>query len=362
MSETPFLPQDIFDFLAKKTFGQDDVLKKVSVAVYKHINGLKAGNLLLIGSSGTGKTTIMNSLQKFYSAFQEFKRFRAMSIMNANMLAGEEQGEVNLERLFRNLENAVNATYGSYVTADKLQEYMENATVCIDEVDKISSRISGKVNVSGIGVQHALLTLLEGERVIYETTRDQKPVKLPVDTSKLLFICGGAFEGLHDQIMEEIEQHKEGRQLGTAIRLEADGSEHEVPAFVLKEQLKLADLFAYGMAPQFISRFKSIAVLEDLGINELKRILLTADDSPFRDSQKYFKSMGIDLQITKDALHLIAQHAVENTRIGARALNETFSRVVDFFEFDPVGSGKLQHVTDKDVLTIDREMVMLALA
>lgn len=360
------LPRTIYQFLTNKCLGQTEVLKKVSVAVYKHINGLKAGNLLFIGNSGTGKTTIMNSIQKFYQEHKELEKFSAMTIMNANMLAGDDTGEVNLVRLLRNLENSVNNTFGTFITDDKLKEYMENATVCIDEVDKITARISGKTNVSGLTIQHALLTMLEGETILYETTREdlsgERKTKVTIDTSKMLYIFGGAFEGLYDQVHEGITSGKDDRQLKKVARMGPDGAVRYTQILDLKDQLRLSDLFSYGMMPQFISRFSSIAVLEDLGVPELKQILMTADDSPLRYSHEYFQSMGIELRVTKDALDLIASHAVDNTRIGARALREVFSRIIDPLEYDPYGSGRLEQAKTGQSLTIDRTIVEESLA
>lgn len=361
MSEK-LLPTDIFKFLSSKVLGQDDVLKKVAVAIYKHINGLKAGNLLMIGSSGTGKTTVMNAIQKFYEQHNSLKRFRTMTIMNANMLCGEDPSEVNTGRLMMNLELAVNNTFGAYTTDEKLKEYMENATVCLDEIDKISSHIAGKVNVAGIAVQQALLTLLEGERVLYETTRQdamqKRKVRIPVETDKMLFICGGAFEGIHDQIYEDILEGRDDRELVEMEFADIDGKRIREKRLILKDQIRLLDLFKYGMVPQFISRFHGIAVLEELGISELKKIMLTADDSPLRHSREYFKSMDIELQITKDALELIASHAVVNTRIGARALREVFTKIITVHEYDPYGSDKLEKNGGKLSMTIDKEMIM----
>lgn len=360
MTDLP-LPREIYKFLTSKTLGQEQVLRKVAVAIYKHINGLRAGNILLIGNSGTGKTTIMNTIQKFYEQHPALKKYRAMAIMNANMLAGEEIGDVNLSRLLKALELAVNNTFGIYTTDDKLREYMENATICIDEVDKIAAYISGKPNVLGIAIQQALLTLIEGERILYETVRvdhsQKRQARIPIDSSKMFFICGGAFEGLYDQIVAAIKAGKDDRRM-TKVEITDDKGTHMLEKLDLKDQVRLVDLFSYGMTPQFISRFSSIAVLQDLGVEELKKILLAADDSPLRHSRDYFKTMGVDLQITKDALELIATHSVQHTRIGARALREIFSRIITPFEFDPFNSDKLQ-VTDSSTyrLTIDREVV-----
>ncbi len=355
------LPREIYAFLTSKTLGQEEVLRKVAVAMYKHINGLRAGNILLIGNSGTGKTTIMNTIQKFYEQHPALKKYRAMTIMNANMLAGEDVGDVNLNRLLKSLEMAVNNTFGIYTTDEKLKEYMENATVCIDEVDKVSASISGKPNVMGIAIQQALLTFIEGERVLHETVRQdqsqKRHVRLPIDSAKMFFLCGGAFEGLYDQIVAGIAAGTDERRLSPMEVTDAQGTTRTVQRLDLRNHVRLSDLFTYGMTPQFISRFNSIAVLQDLGVEELKKIMLASDDSPLRHSREYFKTMNIDLQITKDALELIANHAAQHTRIGARALREIFSRIITPFEFDPFSSDRLQESGSGLRLTVDREVV-----
>lgn len=355
------LPKDIYAYLAKKVLGQEPVLKKVAVAVYKHINGLKAGNLLLMGNSGTGKTTIMQSIRDFYDDHEALHKYRTMTVMNANMLRGEEENEVDLMRLFRNLERDVLNLLGPDADPETIRDHMEHATVCLDETDKISSRIAGKVNSSGIAVQQALLTLLEGESVLYETTVLQdgthKPVRFPVDTSRMLFICGGAFEELYDQVYDLILHKKDERRLKESGQMGPDGRIHYKVVFKLKDYLRLSDLFTFGMVPQFVSRFNSIGVLDDLSKEDLKQILLHADDSPYRFSREYFASMGIELNLTQDALDLIAAYALENTRIGARALREIFTSVIAEMEFDPASCDKVETTGEEKVLSIDREAV-----
>ncbi|MFW6325031.1 MAG: AAA family ATPase, partial [Desulfovibrionales bacterium] len=214
------LPRVIYESLSKRVLGQDEVLKKIAVAVYKHINSLKAGNVLLIGNSGTGKTTIMQAIQHFYREREELASFQAMVIMNANLLQGDEKSSVNLMRLFRNLETSVVKLAGPNITPDELKSLMEHATVCIDEVDKISSRISDAVSPTGIAIQQALLTLLEGETVLYNPVLiSDRSEKIQIDTSHMLFVCGGAFEGLYDQVLSLIMQHKDERQLKETLRM-----------------------------------------------------------------------------------------------------------------------------------------------
>ncbi len=354
-----FLPRKIFEFLSNKVLGQDDALKYVSVAIYRHINHARAGNLLLIGNSGTGKTTIMKSIKALYDDYEELKIFRVMVIMNANMLIGEDEADVQCIRLFKNIEERVRALVGKDINEKRLKEYMENATVCLDEIDKISSKISGKVNVSGIAIQQALLTIMEGETVIYETAivEDGKTrnVKIPIDTHKLLFICGGAFEELYDQVYQQVADPSKNRSLKSQIVVGKDGVSFE-SKFALQEHLVFEDLFRYGMVPQFTSRFHTMVVLNNLSVRNLIKILKNADDSPYRNSKEYFNTMNVDLNLKEDAMELIATHAAENTRIGARALNEVFSKIITTMEFDPLSSDKIIKEGDRYTLTITKEM------
>jgi ATP-dependent Clp protease ATP-binding subunit ClpX len=359
-----FLPKKIFEILRKGVLGQDDALKYVSVAIYRHINHSRAGNILLIGNSGTGKTTVMRTIKALYDAYEELEIFRVMVIMNANMLIGEDEADVQCIRLFKSIEEKVRTLVGKEINEKTLKEYMENATVCLDEIDKISAKVSGKVNVSGIAIQQALLTIMEGETIIYETaiTEDGKTknVKIPIDTSKLLFICGGAFEELYDQVYNQVVNSGERRSLKSHLVLGKSGISFELK-FSLKEYLVFEDLFRYGMVPQFISRFNSMVVLNNLSAGDLKRILNNADDSPYRDSKEYFNNMNIDLNLTEDAVELIVTHAAENTRIGARALGEVFSKIITAMEFDPFSSDKLVKGGNRYTLTITEEMVEEAL-
>jgi ATP-dependent Clp protease ATP-binding subunit ClpX len=363
--EKQLLPTDIDAFLAGKVLGQGELLRRISVSLYKHIHGLPAPNVLLIGNSGTGKTTLMQAIAAFYDAHEALARFRVMIIINANTLSAEVEGEDRTTRLFRKLEARARVLFGSKLSAGTLRDYLENATVCVDEVDKISGRISGKPNVEGITTQYALLTLLEGEQFLYRTTvweNDREvEAEIALDTGKLLFICGGAFEELYDQVYAHIVNRRDDRRLKEVSEVDrkADGSlsVRTVVRFRLRDYLRLADLFAYGMMPQFISRFGSIAMLEDLGRDELRQILIGAANSPLRMCLEYFRHMGIRLQVTDMALTAIADAAAKNTRIGARALREIFNGLIASHEFDPLHSPKFATTDKGPTLTIDQEAV-----
>jgi len=365
MVQGRFLPKKIHEFLHTKVLGQTEALEFISVAIYKHIHHQRAGNLLLIGNSGSGKTTIMNAIKAFYDSYEELKVFRIMVIMNANMLGGEDESDVQCLRLFKAVENKARSILGEEITAEQLKAYMENATICLDEVDKISSRIAGKVNVAGLAIQQALLTIMEGETVHYETTLKKNGIaeliKIPIDTRGLLFVCGGAYEELYDQVYSMVISKEDKRQLKPQMIIGREGKIRFESRFSLKEFLKFEDLFRYGMVPQFISRFNAAVVLNNLNKENLKQIMLTAQDSPYCISRDYFQSMNIRLELTEEAFDLIAEDAEENSRIGARALREVFSRIITRFEFDPFDTGMLVQDGEKWILRIDENMVKSAI-
>lgn len=361
------LPRDIHAYLADKVLGQEEVIKKISVVLYKHVHGIKFKNMLLIGNSGTGKTTVMKSIQRFFADHPALHKYQAMTIMNANTLVGEE-GEVDLLRMFKNIENDIRHQFGLDVKEEELFELMEHATVCLDEIDKITARNYGKVNVTGLVLQQALLTLLEGERVLYETKifdtvgGEGRNVRRYIDTSRMLFIAGGAFEELYEQVYNLMVNKEDERRLRYEKHWDADSLTLKTKVvFKLREYLKLADMYAYGMVPQFISRFSSIAILDDLTKEHLKSIMLHAHDSPFVNSQAFFKTFGIDLRITDEALDHIAERAADNSRIGARALREVFDKIVAELEFDPLGADKLAREGEEPVITIDMDTVAKAM-
>jgi ATP-dependent Clp protease ATP-binding subunit ClpX len=332
-------PPEIFDELRKGVLGQDAALRFVSVAVYKHSTGKVPGNILLIGSSGTGKTTIMNNIQRMYHEVEEYRPFRAMTIINANLLVDAERMEFQPARLFAAVEQRARALVGSDAGPDELRETMERASICIDEIDKMSSIVAGKPNPIGVVLQQGLLTLMEGELVSYRTFAlvdgEEKQVTLSIDTSHMMFICGGAFEGLYDQVYLRVVSPSSGEKLKSEAIQTADGQVRIETRFALGDFLKPEDLFEYGMVPQFMSRFDNVVLLRDLDGAVLKEILLHSVDSPFNRSKRYFEVMEISLEIDDLAVALIAEEAEKNTRTGARALRTVFGRIINRIEFDP---------------------------
>src|SRR6202163_3569611 len=147
-------PVAIYDELEKRVIGQQEALRYVAVAIFKHLQGEKFGNLLLIGNSGTGKTTIMRAIDALYHAYDELAEYRVVLIMNANTLATEE-GSVDTSPLFSRLEERVRQVLGAGASAEQIGRLMERATICIDEIDKISGLMGGKPYVTGINIQQA---------------------------------------------------------------------------------------------------------------------------------------------------------------------------------------------------------------
>ncbi len=332
-------PTQIFDELRKGVLGQNTALRYVAVAVYKHTTGKVPGNILLIGNSGTGKTTIMNNIQRMYHDVAEYRPFRAMTIINANLLVDAERLEFQPERLFTAVEQRARALLGAKPTAQALTETMERATICIDEIDKMSSIVAGKPNPIGVVLQQGLLTLMEGEIVTYKTYAweegEEVPVTLNIDTSHMMFICGGAFEGLYDQVYLRVINPSSGEKLKSQAVQMADGQVRIETRFALADFLKPEDLFEYGMVPQFMARFDNVVLLRDLDVAVLKEILTSSLDSPFIRSKAFFEVMDIELDLDDVAAAMIAEAAEKNIRTGARALRTVFNKIINPLEFDP---------------------------
>ncbi len=343
-------PREIFQELKRGVLGQDRALRYVSVAVYKHVTGKVSGNILLIGNSGTGKTTIMNNIQRLYRDIPEYRPFQAMTIINANLLVDSDRMEFRPDRLLTAIEQRARTLLGRKVTADELKAAMEKATVCIDEIDKMSSIVAGKPNAIGVVLQQGLLTLMEGEQVSYRTYAvvdgEERQITLDIDTSHMMFICGGAFEELYDQVYLRVIKPGSGEKLKSQAIRSADGTVHIETRFTLGDFLKDEDLFTYGMVPQFMARFDNIVLLNELSGDVLKQILLESLNSPFVRSRSYFEVMGISLEIDDLAAALIAEQAQKHTRTGARALRMIFGKIINRVEFDPFESKALEELPD----------------
>jgi ATP-dependent Clp protease ATP-binding subunit ClpX len=343
----PLRPKDIYEELRKSVVGQDPAIREVSVALVKHLVGQPAPNMLLIGNSGSGKTTLMRAVERFLTHTPDLGEYANVVRMNANVLADERQGygKAVLGRLYDNARKML----GSRATVEQLVAAVQRGIVFIDEVDKIRAEVGGHANVRGIVAQEALLTLMENENVELEIDGTTHLI----NSSHVLFVAGGAFEELYDSVLRRATIGQDVVPMKPVVVVSASGEVREELPFHLGDYLKYEDLFRYGMTPQFISRFESIVVLNDLAEGDLARIFVEPEGSAFRTSREYFRRFGIDLQITRGALIAIAWDAARQKRLGARALRETYRRVIKGLEFEPTAEG---------VLTIDEEMVKKSIA
>jgi len=356
-------PVEINTFLQADVIGQQETLKFVSVAIFKHLQGERYGNLLMIGNSGTGKTTIMRAMERLYQAHTDIHQYRVVVIMNANQFASEE-GIVYPNRLLTRLEERAREILGEQASAEEIGRYMERATVCIDEIDKISAVVGGKPYVTGINIQQGLLTLIEGERILYPVTvykgKQLEKAAIHVDTGKMLFLCAGAFEMLYDQVYRRVTSPTSRVKLPTETVYE-NGEVQIREYFTLRHWFKQEDLFDYGMQPQFLSRFDNSIILEDLHSGILSRIFTEPRDSVLKASQGFFKNYGIDIEVTEGAVRKIADEASKSSRIGARALKAVWGRIIKPFEFDPFSQPEVKANGDAHHLVIDEAIVMRTL-
>ena len=331
----PPSPAQIAKALERRVVGQKDAVREMSVALAKKLAGLKVGNVLLIGSSGSGKTTLMRAVEELLAANPALWARSTLVRIHANVLGEEaEQGHPG-EKLLRRLLERAREQLGEQAPVDKLLEQATHGLVFVDEVDKIRSHVGGQPNVSGIRAQEALLTLIENESVAFALPEWAGGGNVNVDSSGLLFVCAGAFEGLYDSVYHRVTAGKDQGALKPVTVVDENGRAREELQFALRDWLKTEDLFEYGMSPQFLSRFDAVVLLEALSEEALARIFAEGGESGLRQSQAYFASFGCKLEMTADAAQCVVREAARKPRLGARALKEVFRRVVSPLEFDP---------------------------
>ncbi|HUP23617.1 MAG TPA: AAA family ATPase [Thermoanaerobaculia bacterium] len=330
----PLRPAAIAAALEQRVVGQRAAVREMAVALAKRLADVGPSNILLIGSSGSGKTTLLLAVEEYLASHPELRL--PVARIHANVLGEEaERGRPGESVLVRLLQRA-RELLGEDADTEAVLGAAEHGVVFVDEIDKIRSRVGGEPHLRGIRAQEALLTLMEGETIEMELPASLGGGSAAFDSAQLWFVGAGAFEGLYEAVYDRITVGTDRGSLLPVTVVEAGGVRQETP-FLLRNWLRLEDLFEYGMGPQFLSRFASTVLLDELGEGELLRILLERPEAGYQEARRFFAAFGVELALSPAAAQRIAAAAKLRRRIGARALREIFHRIVREQEFDPAG-------------------------
>lgn len=328
--ETQHKPKDIHAFLDQYVIGQDRAKKLLSVAVYNHykrLNNNLAGeneleleksNILMVGPTGTGKTLMAKTIAKLLDV--------PFTIVDATVLTEAGYVGEDVESILSRLLQE----------ADYDVAKAERGIVFIDEIDKIARKSDNPSitrDVSGEGVQQAMLKLLEGSVVNVPPQGGRKHPEqefLHVNTQNILFICGGAFEGIERRIAQRLNTQVIG--FGAANKQQIDKDN-------LLKYVEAQDLRSYGLIPEIIGRLPVITYLDHLDRDALKRILTEPKNALMRQYEKMFELDGVKLTVEPAVLDLIVDTAIEN-KLGARGLRSICEAIMTDAMYDVPSSDR----------------------
>ncbi|TNE53299.1 MAG: ATP-dependent Clp protease ATP-binding subunit ClpX [Bacteroidetes bacterium] len=302
-------PQEIKSSLDEYVIGQDDAKRTLSVAVYNHYKRLnqqddpdevqiEKSNVILVGRTGTGKTLLARTIARMLNV--------PFCIADATVLTEAGYVGEDVESILSRLLQA----------ADYNVQQAEKGIIFIDEIDKIARKSDNPSitrDVSGEGVQQALLKLLEGTTVNVPPQGGRKHPEqkmIQLDTKNILFVCGGAFDGIEKMIARRINKQTIGFGTGEQIQVDDDN---------FLKYINPTDIKTYGLIPELVGRFPSLTYLEPLDAASLKRILTEPKNALIKQYHRLFDIDGIKLSIDKGVLDFIVNKAIE-FKLGARGL------------------------------------------
>ncbi|MBQ7042218.1 MAG: ATP-dependent Clp protease ATP-binding subunit ClpX [Muribaculaceae bacterium] len=330
-------PKEINDFLNQYVIGQDDAKKYLSVAVYNHYKRLAQGkdddvdieksNIIIVGPTGTGKTLLAKTIARYLNV--------PFTIVDATVLTEAGYVGEDIESLLTRLLQV----------ADYNVEQAEKGIVFIDEIDKIARKGDNPSitrDVSGEGVQQGLLKLLEGSVVNVPPQGGRKHPEqkmIQVNTKNILFICGGAFDGIERKIAQRLNTH--------VVGYSTDAKRQNIQRDNFLQYVSPQDLKSFGLIPEIIGRLPILTHLNPLNRADLRRILTEPNNAIIRQYKKLFDMDNVALSFTDDALDLIVDKAIEY-KLGARGLRSIVESIMIDAMYDVPSSNVKEFEVTKD--------------